>query len=288
MRVHRRTAWLLGAALAASVPTLAADHPLRWEETTTRLLAFEDPQAGRLLVVDGLWGGIRVVGSDGDEVEVVVHHAVRADDDAAVARARREVTLETRRDGGRIELLVDGPFRELGHRAWRWNEWNPDFEAVFDFEIKVPRRTDLDLRTVLDGNVVVEGVAGRLELENVVGDVVVRAVSPSAGRLETVSGGLRAELASSPVEAMRFETVSGDIEVTFPSDLDADARLESRWGELYSEFEVEMLPVRPVVKETDGGWTLEEATPAVRIGRGGVQLSFETLSGDIYLKKAGA
>lgn len=48
-----------------------------------------------------------------------------------------------------------------------------------------------------------------------------------------------------------------------------------------------MLPVRPVVKETDGGWTLEEATPAVRIGRGGVELSFETLSGDIFLKKTG-
>lgn len=281
-------ALLPSALLAAATPAGSADYPPRWEETVRERLEFADPAAERQLVVDGLWGGIRVTGSDGAAVELVVRHVIRANDDAAVDRARREVTLQTSREGGRIELVVDGPFRDrVDGRRWRWNEWDPDFEAVYDFEIRVPRSTGLRLATVLDGDVVVEGVEGRLELSNVVGDVRVRAASPTTGVLKTVGGEMRAELSGAPQEAMRFETVSGDIEVTFPANLDADARLETQWGELYSEFEVELLPVEPVIRKRDGGWSLEGATPAVRIGRGGPLLSFETLSGDIYLRKAG-
>ena len=278
---------LLPSALLAAAPAGAADYPPRWEETVRERLEFADPGAERQLVVDGLWGGIRVTGTDGAAVELVVRHVIRANDDAAVERARREVTLQVRREGGRIELVVDGPFRDRADgRRWRWNEWDPEFEAVYDFEIRVPRRTGLRLATVLDGDVVVEGVEGRLELSNVVGDVRVLAAWPTAGALKTVSGEMRADLTGAPREVMHFETVSGDIEVSFPASLDADARLETQWGELYSEFEVELLPVEPVIRQKDGGWSLEGATPAVRIGHGGPLLSFETLSGDIYLRKA--
>ena len=279
---------LLASVLPAAAPTGAADYLPRWEETVRERLEFVDPAAERELVVDGLWGGIRVTGGDGAAVELVVRHVIRANDEAAVERARSEVTLRTRREGGLIELVVDGPFRDRADgRRWRWNEWDPDYEAVYDFEIRVPRRTGLRLATVLDGDVVVEGVEGRLEISNVVGDLRVLAVSPTAGALKTVSGEMRAELSGAPRDAMSFETVSGDIEVTFPAGLNADARLETRWGGLYSEFEVELLPVEPVVRKRDGAWSLEGATPTVRIGRGGPTLSFETLSGDIYLRKAG-
>ena len=72
----------------------------------------------------------------------------------------------------------------------------------------------------------------------------------------------------------------------FPADLSADLALLTTWGELWSEFEVASLSVQPTTERTDNGITvIKTGGPLVRVADGGPRLSFETLNGDVLIKR---
>ncbi len=85
--------------------------------------------------------------------------------------------------------------------------------------------------------------------------------------------------------------MSGDVEVDLPGEPSADFRFKTMTGEVYSDFEVTRLAQAVPVKDEgvraangkfryrSGGFT------AVRAGRGGPEITLETLSGDILIAK---
>ncbi len=278
---------LLG--LAGRAPLATSELPVRGEQTLRHTLPCPARESGPCrLQVDTLWGGITVRAHGAGTVEMVARETVRARSEERAAAARREVRLEIAAEAGVVDLFVNGPFRDrLDRRRWASQGEDPGYEVAYDFELLVPRETDLDLRSVLDGDVRVEGVRGDFEVHAVVGDVALLG-GAGAGSIYTVSGDLRATFLAAPTGPTSFETVSGNIDVAYPPGLAADARFESTWGELWSEFEVVSLPVRPASRRrADGVWVIgTQDAPNVRIGGGGPLLSFESLSGTITLRKA--
>ena len=61
----------------------------------------------------------------------------------------------------------------------------------------------------------------------------------------------------------------------------------ARWGELWSEYKVVPLPSLPPTKRTKGDRTIIEVQRGtrVRVESGGPTHSFETLNGNIYVRK---
>src|SRR5690349_9278337 len=83
--------------------------------------SFAMPAGHRTLEIDNLWGSIEVVGANSDQVQLAINKSIRAESQAKIEEARKEVTLDITEQEGLLKLYVNGPFRchcddGCGHR----------------------------------------------------------------------------------------------------------------------------------------------------------------------------
>jgi len=254
---------LLGAAAAVAQETISV--PL------------SDPAKPAWLKVSLISGSIRVEAYDGKEVLVAV-----SNDMAEVEKDQGE-----RRDGLRRipntsqGLTVEEKDNKVEISVRSWNR-----AATLD--IKVPRRTSLNLKTVNDGEIVVRGVEGELELGNTNGPIEAINVAGSV-----VAGALNDDIkvtftAVTPGKAMSFTNMNGDIDVTFPASLKADLRMRSDMGELLTDFDLQ--PVATTSRSQEGGdgkgfrLKIENEIQA-KVGGGGAEIVFKNFNGDVLIRK---
>jgi len=236
--------------------------------------------------VENVFGAVRVVGHESPVVEVVAEETVRARSAEALERARREVWLDVGAEGDEVRVIVDGEFRRHEERHGWGGEWD-GYRVQYDFEIRVPRGTHLDLRTVNDGVIGVHDVHGRFHAANVNGPVTLTGVT-GPGEATTVNGAVQVHFDENPDGDSTFHTVNGKLELWFQPGLSADLRFKTFHGEARTDFDVTPLASDPPAETLHDGRRIIR-TPdwsAVRVDRGGPQLSFETLNGDILIRKA--
>jgi hypothetical protein len=277
----------MNAVAAGLLVALIAAGSVSAEVRDTRTIRENfDLAAGGRVVVNNVWGSIEVHGTSGNQVELVVEEIVVAKDAKALERARTEVKLLIESDAALVDLFVDGPFRDRNDRnGWSHNSWRPRYEVHYEFSLRVPRGIELALKTVNDGEIRVTDVRGDFEVSNVNGGIEMRGLAGS-GDVHTVNGPIILEFLDGPDEASSFSTINGNVEVYFPVDVSADLLMISRFGDLWSEFEVEAVPTTPEVRETrDGTTIIKHEGSLVRIAAGGPRLSFETLNGDVLIRK---
>lgn len=147
---------------------------------------------------------------------------------------------------------------------------------------------DLRVSTVNNGDVLVEDVAGLLNVANVNGAIKLTNAK-GAAEVKTINGNVDANYLAVPPGESQFKTLNGNITITYPESLSADCQFKSFNGEFYTDFpETETLPVKLVKnQETNQNKTTYKvnAETAIRIGKGGKIFKFETFNGNIYLKK---
>ena len=115
-------------------------------------------------------------------------------------------------------------------------------QRTVDVTITVPVHTSLSLKTVNDGNILVTGVDGELDIDNINGDVALKNVSGSVVA-HALNGKVLATLNRvDPQKNMAFSSLNGDIDVTFPADLKANVNMRTDNGEVYSDFDVQLVP----------------------------------------------
>ncbi|HSA94632.1 MAG TPA: DUF4097 family beta strand repeat-containing protein [Acidobacteriota bacterium] len=288
-------AFIATAAFAAGAAQRAsARHDLTSfkTETISRTLKLADPAKPGEVIVDNVWGSIKVEASAGREVLLEAKKTVFARDEARAKKAEEEVKLDITEKGNTVEAYVDGPFRDDSEGRLKGGvhmRRDPGYEVAYAFTLKVPARTNLVLSTVLDGDVEVRGVEGTFDVRNVVGEV--RLVDAAgSGEARAVSGGVTVVFKRAPDGPCSFGTVSGDVEVDFPGVPSADFRIKTMNGEVYSDFDVTYLPKAPPVREErrekDGTYVYKSRGGyGVRTGKGGPEIQLETLTGDILIAK---
>jgi hypothetical protein len=259
-----------------------AGRDVEESRTLEEELRFAGPAAENLLVVDNVFGSIRVTAHDADTVRMVAREVVHARSADDLARARDEAGLEVETAGATIRLVVDGPFRTRD----RGIQWHGDlgYELFYDFEIQVPRRTRLELRTINDGDVTVHGVEGDFDVSNVNGAIEMKNIA-GHGRARTVNGGVELTFTRRPQGDCDFKTVNGDVDVTFPADLAADLRFKTFNGEVYTDFDYVPVAIeQPAPVRRGGRTTWKSLGPGARVGGGGPEISFDTLNGNVYIR----
>ena len=108
-----------------------------------------------------------------------------------------------------------------------------------------------------------------------------------SGSATTVNGDVDASFARAPVEPTSFKTVNGELDVTFPSNLSAELAFHTLQGDVFTDFDVERVSSPPDAQRDHGRYVLRtNRTSAFRIGAGGERHSFNTLNGDIFVRKA--
>jgi len=273
----KRMVMMTGVVCLAGALRLAAV-----EQTDAAQKSFTLSHAtGRKLTVDNVWGSVHVTAADGDRVEVQVKQHWRGDSQADIERARREVHLDMTQDGDSVRVYVDGPFRD--HHGNR----NLGYEPRFDFDIRVPREIGLDLRTVLDGDILVAGTSGAFVAANVNGDVIMNDVAGS-GRATTVNGPVKVSFRENPRSECTFKTINGEIALALQPELDADLRLKTLNGEAWTDFDYQVQPVVASAAHEGARFVYRMGNGAnLRVGAGGPQLNLETLNGPIRVTKRG-
>jgi hypothetical protein len=243
-----------------------------------------------VVIVKNIIGSVRVTEHDRDRVELHAVETIRGDLQADIERARAELQLRTEREPGRVAFRVrhaDG--------GWGRNDaWGDDYVVAYEIEVRVPRGATVEAGTVNDGDVTADGISGDFRLSNVNGAVRVTNATGN-GAIKTVNGDVNASFARVPAEASSFHTVNGDLDVTFPNALAADLEFKTMHGDVYTDFEVVSLARSPTV-DRDGDrngngsgmrtMMRMNRNSAFRVGSGGETYSFNTLNGDIYVRKA--
>ena len=255
------------------------------KEEIRKTLTFQDPSQLKDLQVDNIWGSVEVTGADGDRVELVAHKTIKARNEGRIQKAEEEVKLDITEEKNIIDIYVDGPFRDRNRGRERWHD--PGYEVHYDFEIKVPRKTNIFLKTVTDGDVKVTGIEGEFEVKNVNGKIRMEDVAGS-GIAHTVNGEVNVSFTRNPESDCSFKTINGDIEVAFTKNLSADFRLKSRFGDAYSDFQVSYLPAKQTATagRKNGKYVYKSHQFIdVRIGSGGPEIKMDTLNGDILINK---
>ncbi len=248
--------------------------------------SFQLPAGGKV-VVDDIAGNVTVRAVDGDVVRIVARQLIHATSAANLEVGREEMALRLSQHGDTVIAFVDAPFREEdGDLQGPWGEL--PYRVLYDFEVQVPRRAAVDVKTVLEGDVELHGTDGPFEVRNVNGDVLVRDVG-GAGNAKTVNGELEVSFRKNPGADCEFSNVNGDVDVTFRSGLAAEVRFRTMNGEGWSDFPYTVVPVKPTVNESrrDGRFVIKsDWSQGIRIGGGGPQLSFATINGDVLIRQS--
>jgi Toastrack DUF4097 len=163
------------------------------------------------------------------------------------------------------------------------------WKAATDLVIQVPVATSLEIRSTMDGAVVVEGVSGEIDINNINGPVTLKNVSGNT-LVHTVNGAIEAVLTRVAADKpLSFSSMNGDIDVTLPPDVKASLKMKTDQGEIYTDFDIDMTrqPTRTETGKTEEGRyriAFDKSLLGL-VNGGGREISFNTFSGDIYIRK---
>lgn len=247
--------------------------------------------AATVFALHNVWGNVTVEGYNGDKILIEIDQTISARDAAEMERAKKEFKLGFDAKTDSIIAYTAEPY-DTRPRHSRYHDDNEErryYTVRLDYVVKVPNNININVATVNDGKVEVKDVYGSLKVNNINGSVsIANAKGTTVAR--TINGNLTVNYLSIPKEASSFYTLNGKLEATFPSNLSADVKFKSMNGGFYTDFEeTEALPseVEKTQSKNDNGTTYKlNKSSGVKVGKGGLGLKFETLNGNIYLKKA--
>jgi hypothetical protein len=280
-------------ACSAAVVSIAAAEPFAVHKETTAHKTLRFSGSGVPTIdVRANSGAVHVSNYQGRDVEIDARTVIAAADAAAATEAERDVTLDTKEDGSTIEAVVrDNGTAACGEsssnrsRAW-WDRRR--YEVSVDLTVRVPAGTRVRLCTVNSRDVLVDGTSGDFDISNVNGAITLANVRGS-GRVSTVNGRVDVSFAEAPRAESLFKAVNGEIAVTLPANTSANLRLKTQHGGLFTDFDVVPEPIQPTAsKDSRNGKYVYRFNgyTAVRIGRGGPELTFETVNGDVRVRRA--
>ena len=275
------TALCVSAASTGFAQSRNADDTFAW---TGRVAA------GGTLRIKNLAGRITVERASGNQVEVTGVKEWRNGDPSDV---RFDVVTE----GNMVTVCAiwfEGSCTEgqekSGPRRSRDDDRNNDVSV--NFTVKLPAGVKIDASGVssdinitgatagvsassVSGNVTVADVNGDLRMNSVSGDVQVRGATTGSISANSVSGDVEIVVEQLTGSGdLSFSTVSGNVEITLPANVDATVRMSTLSGELTSDFPLQTQ-----------GTDRRDRNVEARIGAGGRVLKFNSVSGDVILRR---
>ena len=271
------------------------------------VVKFSDPSKPGLIKTTGN-GNITITGYNGSDVVIeidtekeIVPNPPENEKTKGLKRiSGSSVNIAPIKDENAIEIT-----RSMKHKA--------------DLFIKVPFNTSFKIGTNANnesfsvGNIqnlvmnsVLSGVGGGMligdiEIRNISGDIEVSTMDGDI-TLTDISGTVVANVMSGNIvvtfrdykkdKPMSFSTIKGDVDITLPSAIKADIKVKNLDGDVFTDFDIEMIPVSTEEKSSGADSFIGINLGAMlgnniygKINGGGPEIRVTTLDGDIYVRK---
>lgn len=271
---NKKIVSLLSLSLMALSSTIFAQDDVFTEEV---VIPLSNPNSIGTLEVNQIYGGMKVYGYDGKEVILV-------------AKQKKFQTTEKMKNG--LRKIQNNSLALEAEEANNYVEieahnYSGGSNETMHLEIKVPRNFNLKLSSINDGAILVENVAGEMEISNVNDDITLNLVSGSAV-VDSVNGEIKATFERVSVGSqMAFTSFNGDIDISLPSDVKADFKMRTMQGEIYTGFDINFDTSEPVVQKDSS-----EKSYRVKIEKwvsgsangGGTEITLNSHQGDLILR----
>ncbi len=278
-------------AVAAMAQVVNAQKK-EFKEDIQKELAFSSASDENVLVVQNLDGSIAVEGYDGDKVQVVVEKRIWARSDEKLEKGKSEIGVKVLQEGNTWVVHADVPNMEYknGHLTSIdcHTYIQPAYEHRLNFKVQLPRNTKLIVGAINNGEIEVSNTRGSyLKANNVNGGIALKNVTGQT-EVHAINGEVKISYATNPTAASTYYALNGDIEITYQKDLSAAIAFKSMNGELFTDFDIAKQYAKTSKNNSgkgSGATYKYEARPIVQIGSGALFHDFETLNGDVIIKK---
>jgi hypothetical protein len=242
------------------------------------------------LAIYNINGPVRVEGYSGNKVLLEIDKTITAKDDSTLDKGKEELKVEFQQNADSVIAYMSAPYDSRPHQNRDYHDDRRRFKYSYKLEytVKVPAAMNLAIFTINGGEISVFNVSGALDAHNINGAVTLnnaKGITTAA----TINGNLSINYLSNPPGGCSYHTINGNIKVCYPSDLSADLEFKSMHGGYYTDFQdAEIMPAVITKDRTENGhgvvYRLNKNT-GLRIGKGGRTFRFQTLNGDIFIKK---
>lgn len=243
------------------------------------------------LVVRNIFGSITVEGYNGGQVLVNVEKTITSDDTDGLELGKQELQLKVIQEENMVILHPDAPYMEFDKKNLRYNWCNnqnePPYNHRLNFTVRVPNFMQIDVGTVNDGEVSIENTEGSLvEARNINGGITLTNITGKTV-VNCINGSVNISYANNPQGASTYYSLNGDINISYQKALSANISFKSMNGELFTDFDINKQYMKTSKKTGEGNKPKYkyEARPVVQIGNGQVDFDFETLNGNVFIKK---
>jgi hypothetical protein len=237
------------------------------------------------LLIDNIWGNVRVRIGSAREIAVTVDEKRSAPSQELFELSKQTIFLDVQANADGVAMVVGKPEdTTVRPRVNRCRGCRVDYQ----FEVTVPPGTQIDVSTVTDGGIDVAGGGGPVSASNVNGPVAVKDLQ-ECSEIESVNGEVEVSFARAPSRDCSIKTINGDITLTVPGGTGLDAALSVMQGNIVSEFDLEplALPAKIDQRQEEGRFVYHiEQAAGIRLGNGGPTFSIESLNGDLRIRKS--
>ena len=154
---------LLSAATASAAPV---EEQKAWKD------AYSVDTATPHLRIDNIWGGVKVRTGRSDQISVSAVERRIAPDRERFDRSFETIRLDIKADSNGVSFLVGDP-----EQRWHRMDECKGCRLDIQFEVLVPPGTTVDVGTVMDGRIEIQGVSGVVSASNVNGPVKVDGIA---------------------------------------------------------------------------------------------------------------
>lgn len=277
--------------LLALMPLSMCAQQTKFTEMITKEVTFEQQSDENALVLKNIFGSVTVEGYDGNAILLNVEKTIKANNKQDLEFGKQELQLKIINTPSRITVRPGSPYIEFNEDELGFN-WcgNKDedtrYEHRLDFAVKVPNCIKLHLSTINDGEILVKNMKGTfLKVSNVNGGITLKNVTGETD-LNCINGNVFINYSNNPSKASKYYALNGDINVSYQRGLSANVSFKSMNGELYTDFDIQgQFTSTKKIQDKHKAKYKYESTPKLQIGEGAIALNFETLNGNVYIKK---
>jgi len=262
-----------------------------FNEVIKKELSYESTSGDRMLEVQNLNGSISVEGYDGQVVLLEVEKSITARSTDDLELGKKEIGIKVLQQGDKLIVYPqvpnmhykDGRFTSIDCNRW---EESP-YEHKLNIKVKMPKSSKLKVGAINNGEVVVKNTRGSyIEANNINGGIELSNITGQT-KVHCINGEVGITYANNPTLASTYYSLNGDINITYKKGLSADVGFKSMNGELFTDFDI-VKQFAKTTKDESGKKNTKyryESKPVVQIGKGGLSFDFETLNGNVIIKK---